>query len=449
MRSQLAIQRGMVASEMRAGISYTQRLAGNLNPPSSKNYTTRYLLVAALAEGESILHYPALSEDAAAMERCLCQLGATIQEDLDDSKGRHLRVQGFGGKPKSPGVLNPGNAGAVLRLLMGVGSLLPEVRFETSYVESLGQRPHGDLLTALGQIGVDSDSHDGKLPIILRGGSRRGGKIQVSGARSSQFLSALLFTAPLLHDEVEIEVVDDLVSRPLVRTTLEVMREAGIDVEVAEDLMSFSVPGGQRYMPGEYTVNGDYPSAAAILAAGTVTGGEVLVDRLFEDRQGEREVVPLLQRFGVIVEYNGRSVRLGGHTGLRGTSFDGDTATDMVLAMVAVATMAKGETHFYNIGNLRLKECDRISVSVAELRAIGVDCHEGTTEILVRGCPEGYEGGMSVNTHHDHRVAQMLSIVGLRCRKGLTVHSAETVNKSYPSFYNDLIQLGARIELCD
>jgi len=431
---------------MKARVHFSERLSGRLDPPSSKNYTTRYLLVAALAEGESVVRFPAVSDDAAALVRCLRSFGAKIEAESDE-KGRPLRVRGFGGRPARPRVVNPGNAGAVLRMLMGVGALLPEVRFETDFPESLGQRPHGDLLQALAQLGVESESDEGKLPVVLRGGPARGGRVWVSGAKSSQFLSSLLFLGPLLEAGLEIEVRDGLVSRPLVRTTLEVMRQAGIQVEAARDLLHFRIPGGQQYQAREYSVNGDYPSAAAVLAAGAVTHGKVTIDRLFEDCQGERAAVPLLREMGAVVEYDGQEVRLRGSRGLRGVAFDGDTATDMVLAMVAAAAFAQGESRFYNVGNLRLKECDRIAVPVRELGRIGVDCQEREAEILVRGNPEGYEGGIEVSTHHDHRVAQMLTVVGLRCRRGLTVLDAETVGKSYPAFFEDLIGLGARIEL--
>ena len=111
--------------------------------------------------------------------------------------------------------------------------------------------------------------------------------------------------------------------------------------------------------------------------------------------------------------------------------------------------IAEGESRFYGIGNLRLKECDRISIPVGLLRRIGVDCEERESEIIVRGNPDGYEGGMAVETHHDHRVAQMLTIVGLRCRRGLTILDAENVNKSYPAFFRDMISLGAQIQMED
>ena len=434
---------------MKAHVRYTEKLAGRLNPPSSKNYTTRYLLAAALADGESQIHYPAKSDDADALLRCLRQLGAEIDEELDREGGRHLSVRGFGRNPRNPGVLNAGNAGAVTRFLIGVGALLPEIRFETDFAESLGRRPQNDLLAALGQLGVRSESNGGMLPITLRGGNLHGGHVTVSGAITSQFLSALLFLAPMIDEAVEITVPDSLVSRPLVHTTIEVLAAVGIEIEAAEDLKQFAIAPGQSYQSGDYSVNGDYPSAAAVLAAGAVTGSAIAVERLFADLQGERAIVEVLKGMGVDVRYDGCAVELKEHRGLQGIEYDGDKATDMVLATLPMAAMAGGETRVYGIGNLRLKECDRIAVPVELLRNLGVECAEGDGEITVRGNPDGYEGGIELDTHHDHRVAQMLAIIGLRCRNGLTINDAETVGKSYPAFFDDLIALGADIELID
>ncbi|MDA0335939.1 MAG: 3-phosphoshikimate 1-carboxyvinyltransferase [bacterium] len=432
---------------MKARVQYTEALHGRLNPPSSKNYTTRYLLVAALADGDSIVHHPAQSQDADVLQRCLVDLGAEIREEADDNGGRRLRVRGFGANPAHPGVLNVGNAGAVARLLMGVGALLPNIRFETPFPASLGQRPHDELFAGLQQLGARVESADGRLPATIRGGRLHGGTVRISGSRSSQFLSSLLFLAPLVGQDIHIEVIDELLSRPLVHTTLEVMREAGIVVDAAEDLMSFGIAGGQSYSPREYSVNGDWPSSAGVLAAGALTNSGIIVERLRDDCQGERAVLGLLRDMGVDVSWDGQCVELRGHRGLRGMDFDGDQATDAVLAMLPLAAHAEGTSRFYGIGNLRYKECDRITVPVAELRRFGVDCHEEQDAIIVRGRPEGYEGGHEAATHDDHRVAQMQALMGLRSRRGVVVRDAETVGKSYPAFFSDLVDLGAVIDM--
>ena len=203
------------------------------------------MLAAALAEGTSTILYPARSDDSDAMRRCIRDLGAVLEED-----GERMSITGFGRRPKDVKELNVGNAGAVLRFLMAVAALVPEVTFVNAYPKSLGKRPHDDLIDALGQLGVQVEHNAGKLPITIRGGNPKGGKIRVSGEISSQYLSALLFLTPLLDEDSEIEVLHELKSKVVVRQTLDVLKQAGITVEASDDLMHYRVPGGQRYRRG-------------------------------------------------------------------------------------------------------------------------------------------------------------------------------------------------------
>jgi len=427
---------------MRATVSRCEWLEGLVRAPSSKNYTTRYLLVAALAEGESIVRFPAESDDAEAMVRCCRALGAEI-EPVENG----LRVRGFGRRPKSPGTLNPGNAGAVLRFLFAPAAFLREAKFVTDFTHSLGRRPQGPLLEALEQIGVFSTSQEGHLPITLFGGHPRGGYIQVSGDISSQYLSCLLFLTPLLDEDSEIEVTGGLKSQPAVRTTLGVLREAGIQVEADAELLHYHIPGGQQYRAGTYTVPGDYPAAAAILSAAAVVRSKVTVDRLRpDDEQGEKAIVDVLRDMGADVSREGERVSVRGGQPLHGIEFNGDQATDAVLAMCAAAALARGRSRFYNVENIRYKECDRISDFRKELLKVGVLAGEKRDEIIITGHPQGYTGGVEIDAHHDHRVIMALTVLGLRCEGGLFIWDSEEVAKSYPAFFNDLRSLGASIE---
>ena len=183
-----------VARAMKIYVGPASRLQGKVRVPPSKNYTSRYIWVSALAEGESIIYDPATNDDANALLACCQRLGAKVHA----SPGR-LQISGFGRSPQPPGVLDPGNGGLILRLLLPVGLLLPEVQYVTSYPESLGKRPQDHLLTALRDLGAEVEDVDGHLPITIRGGrplARR--TVAVSGRISSQFASALLMIAPLL-----------------------------------------------------------------------------------------------------------------------------------------------------------------------------------------------------------------------------------------------------------
>lgn len=428
---------------MKAIVKPAPRLQGEMNALSSKNYTTRYMLAAALSEGTSQIYYPARSEDSDAMRRCLRDLGAVLEED--DEK---MTITGFANRPANVDQLDVGNAGAVLRFLMSVASFCEKVTFINRYPESLGKRPHGDLIKALESMNVRIEHQDGKLPITIYGGAPRGGHIQVSGKISSQYLSSLLFMTPLLEEDSVIEVLDDLKSKVVVGQTLEVLEQAGIHIEASPNLMRFKVPGRQKYAAREYKVQGDYPGSAAIMAAAAVTQSDVKIHRLpVNSRQGERAAVDVLKAMGVPLMHRDDTVHIKGNGKLRAVEFDGDEFTDAVLAMVAAAVFADGTSRFYNVENLRYKECDRITDYLNELRKAGANVEERQSEIIVHGRPEGVEGGVEIDAHVDHRVIMALTVVGLRSEKGLTIRDAQHVAKSYPDYFDHLRALGAQIEL--
>ncbi|MCM3337142.1 MULTISPECIES: 3-phosphoshikimate 1-carboxyvinyltransferase [unclassified Paenibacillus] len=423
----------------------TLKLQGEIQALSSKNYTTRYLLAAALADGKSTIYYPAHSEDSDAMRRCLRDLGAVLEEDEEK-----IVITGFGKTPALANLnheLNVGNAGAVLRFLMGIAALLPEVNFVNTYPDSLGKRPHDDLITALEQMDVRVEHREGKLPITIRGGEPKGGHIKVSGNVSSQYLSALLFLTPLLAQDSIIEVTDDLKSKVVIGQTLEVLAQAGIHIEAREDMMYYRVPGNQHYEAKTYVVQGDYPGSAAVLAAASVIPSDITVRGLTEDsKQGERAIVDVLRMMGVPLEHTDSIVRIKGEGRLQPVEFDGDAATDAVLAMVAAAVFADGTSRFYNVENLRYKECDRITDYLTELRKAGAQVEERQAEIIVHGRPEGVEGGVEINAHYDHRVIMALTVVGLRAQQSIRIKDAHHVAKSYPQYFDHLQALGAQVE---
>ncbi len=483
-------------------------LSGVIDPPSSKNFTTRYLLASCLAEGHSVVRRPAVQDDAVALVGCCRAMGATIRaldrdgaevayEVENDGRVERLEIIGFGAAPRlrhSGEPLNPGNAGAVFRMVMAVSALLPEVRWETDYVDSLGKRPNIDLLEALERLGVEVEyaGGDGCLPITLRGGAERilahlrtvrqdlgiaahdPVPIEVSGAVSSQYTSALMFLAPLIGEDIELRATGRLKSLPLIETTRNVLSAAGIEVESSEARHIHRIRAGQKYQPRVWETNGDWPGSSAILAAAAVVpGSHITVRRLYRDEQGEKECVPFFEKMGCSVSEwtsEGADPRLefrgpAGDT-LEAASVNGDLCTDAVLAMMGAALVARGNSRFVQIRNLQFKECDRVREPIAELRkvwatalpgervlpgnrAIRWEPDDDPDTIHVTGAPQGFEGGIEVDGRGDHRVIMMLSIVALRCRKGLRIRGAEHVSKSFPAWFDVLAQMGVRVEFTE
>ncbi|HHT28499.1 MAG TPA: 3-phosphoshikimate 1-carboxyvinyltransferase [Firmicutes bacterium] len=429
---------------MQVTIHPTAQLAGALAAHGSKNYTSRHILCATLAHGVTELTNPAVIDDAQAMLACCQALGAQTTMTATG-----LRIVGTAGKLTAPGELNVGNAGAVARFLMAICAAIPApTRFVTPYPDSLGRRPHLDLLTALRELGCSSSSNAGRLPITISGGLEKGGVVHVSGATSSQFTSALLFLAPLLRGTTHIIVTGEQRSAPLLDQTLRVLAATGIQAEAAPDRREFIIHGPQEYQGGRHDIPGDWPGTAAILAAAAVTESKVTITGLYDDHQGEQAIVPVLQAMGCDIHFDAsaHTVSVRGGAPLHAVEFDGDKATDAVMAMVAAACFAKGTSRFYNIENLRYKESDRISDYCAELRKLGAQVEETRDSIIVHGQPNGLPGGATIEAHHDHRLLMGAAIASLRCRRPVVLNEAHHISKSYPAFFQDLQKLGTRME---
>ncbi|WP_407538284.1 3-phosphoshikimate 1-carboxyvinyltransferase [Deinococcus radiomollis] len=416
-------------------------LRGTLRAQPSKNYTTRYLLAAALSEAQTRVVGVATSEDAEAMLRCLTDWGAGIEH-----VGEDVVVTGFGTFPRSGVTLNPGNAGAVARFLMAVAALTTETHFVTDHPDSLGKRPQADLLSALERLGAQTRSQDGRFPVTVLGGAGvRGGPLEVSAEKSSQYASALMFLAPLLPGGLNLRLTGDIKSRALLRQTLATLEAFGVRSGASEDLSRIDIAGGQKYRLERAEVPGDYPGSAAILAAAATLPGEVTLSNLRpEDLQGEREAIAVLREMGADISRQGERVTVRGGQPLKAVTRDGDTFTDAVQALTAAAASATGTTTWENVYTLRLKECDRISDTRSELKKLGLRSTETTDSLSVTGGPVA--GGITADGHGDHRMIMLLTLIGMRAQAPVRITGAHHIRKSYPQFFAHLEGLGGRFE---
>ena len=431
------------------------QLFGTVRPPSSKYHTLRYIVAALLAEGSSVIYGPAESDDTDVLLNACRQLGGSLHfsdAPLQSIEAQTLLVNGTGGRISASGdsVVNVGNAGAVLRLLLGICALSPEpITLTTPYPESLGRRPNADLLQALTQLGasIECESPEGRLPIRIQRDRLRGGKVRISGKKSSQYISSLLFLAPLLEGGLEIEIVDGLASASFVDLTIQILSEAGITVIARACHRHYVVPGGQHYQPMHYTIPGDYPSAAALLAAVAVAQGEITIPNLRPDDSQGRELLKIFSSMGLRITHSDSTLIAHTDGPLRGISCSGDTIIDSVPVIAATACFASSPSRIDNVANLRLKESDRIYDLAQELNALGCQVipSENALDIVPVGV-NGVYGSVTVDAHSDHRLIQALSIAGLAARQPVTIEHAEHIAKSYPRFFTDLCSLGAKIE---
>ncbi|HEX7735006.1 MAG TPA: 3-phosphoshikimate 1-carboxyvinyltransferase [Ktedonobacteraceae bacterium] len=442
------VQEGMQTALIRP----RQSLHGTLLPPSSKYHTLRYILSAFLATGESVVNYPALSDDSDVLLKACRELGAHIEEQPQADGRVVLHVQGTGGALRVPagGELSVGNAGAVARLLLGICALAPDaITLTTPHPDSLGRRPNTDLLLALAQLGVKAESAtaEGTLPVTLHRSSLHGGPVTISGRKSSQYLSALLFLGPLLAEGLDITVIDGLTSASFVDLTIQILASAGITIHTLEQHIRYQIPGGQRYRAGIYTIPGDYPSAAALLGAVAVAGGEITIRNLPTDDPDGAAVLDAFSALGVEITRQGQDIRARVAQPLRGINLDGNRVIDSVPVIAAAACFARTPSRIYNVANLHLKESDRIQDLADELNKLG--CHVTPLPDAIDISPVepgSVRGGVSVEAHADHRLIQALSIASLGSREPVTIRRAQHIAKSYPHFFADLAHLGAEIE---
>ena len=427
-------------------------LSGTILPPSSKYHTLRYILAAFLAPGVSTIYYPAISDDTDVLLQACSQLGAHIQTEQHIDGRQILSIRGTGGILRAlPNVvIDVGNAGAVLRLLLGICAVSHEaITFTTPYPESLGRRPNAELLQALAQLGarVESQTRKGTLPIKIRGGKIHGGKVWISGKKSSQYISALLFLAPLLKDGLDIEIVDELTSASFLDLTVQILKEAGITVHTEKRYQHYVVPGLQQYLPKEYIIPGDYPSAAALLAAVAIAKGEITLANLQAGDTNGEAILKVFSEMGVHITRTGNTITAQSHVPLQGIVIDGNKTIDSVPVIAAAACFANSPSRIYNVANLRLKESDRINDLSTELNKAGcrVIPFDDSIEIYPTGL-NGIVGGVELDAHADHRLIEAFVVVGLGSNLPITIINAFHIAKSYPHFFEDLVSLGAKIE---
>lgn len=406
--------------------------------PGSKSYTNRALLVAALADGSSTLTGALFSDDTRYMSEALGALGVRVEADEAASS---FHVQGSGGTwPDVNAELYVGTAGTAARFLAAALALGPG-RYRLDGSERMRERPMADLFTALESLGSSVVPHGkaGCLPVTLSGKGRHPGDVTltVPGTASSQFLSGLLLASPYFGGQVRLDVEGELVSKPYLDLTAQVMKRFGVDVH-NDAYRRFSVAAGQRYSGRDYAVEPDASAASYFFAAAAICGGRVTVEGLGTDtHQGDYRLVDILERMGARVEREPARTTVVGTGRLSGVEVDMSDLTDVAQTLAMVATFAEGPTRVTGIGFIRHKETDRVGHVVTELGRLG---------IVAREEPDGYviEPGPArpgtVQTYDDHRMAMSFALLGLK-HPGITISDPGCTAKTFPNYFEVLERL--------
>jgi 3-phosphoshikimate 1-carboxyvinyltransferase len=410
------------------------RLQGSIEIPSSKSHTIRAVVIASLAEGTSHIRNPLDSGDTRSAVNGCHALGAEIET------GKAWVVKGVGGHPrlKAPRI-DLGNSGTSLRLLTSAAALQDgEAIFDGD--GSLRTRPLQSLLDAVNTLGGNAYSLNGNgfCPVSVRG-RMRGGRTAVSGV-TSQFLSSLLISVPLLEGDTEIHVAT-LNEKPYVAMTLVWLAEQKIRHE-RSGWESFFIQGGQRYHSFDKPVPGDFSSATFPLCAAAITSSRLLLKGLnMSDTQGDKEVFTMLAAMGVSIEVTAEGILVSPGE-LAGAELDLNSTPDALPALAVVGCCARGTTVLRNVPQARIKETDRIRVMATELSKMGASIEELADGLIIR---ESRLAGARVHGHHDHRVVMALSLAGMVADGETEVDTAESIDITFPGYVQTMQALGARI----
>lgn len=410
----------------------THPLDATIRVPGSKSLTNRALLIAALAKGKTHLTNALFSDDSKYFANALKTLGFDIQ--LDEAN-QSMTITGLGGKiPAQKAELFIGNAGTAARFLsafltIGNGEYIldgePRMR----------ERPIGDLIDALNQLGVEVEARNNCAPVEIFAKGLPGGKTKIAGNISSQFLSALLMVAPYARSPIEIELTTDLNSKPYVDMTISMMKDFGVEVE-RQGYDSFIIQPSHFLPIPSYAIESDASAASYFFAAPAICGGKVRVENISRGSvQGDIALIDVLAQMGCHIKEGGNFIEVLGTAELIGIDVDMIDIPDTAQTLAAVAPFALSPTRIRGIASARVKETDRVSATCTELQRLGVQVDEHEDGMTIYPCSTLQPA--DIQTYNDHRMAMAFSLIGLRF-DGVTIENPACVSKTFPDFYEVL-----------
>lgn len=437
------------------------RLKGSVTLPGSKSLSNRALLLAALSKGTTIVHNLLDSDDTCAMLEALKKLAVKIDETTRLSDNR-IVIEGNGGPFDLSGEdaceLSLGNAGTAMRPLTSVVCAC-KGKFLLDGTSRMRERPIQDLVDGLRQLGSPVECtwnppHGGCPPVHVESNGIEGGTCLVSGKISSQYLSALLITAPLAkRGPVVIEIKDELISKPYVDMTVGLMKTFGVQVE-EEELSNdaqkprprYTVMAGQMYSsPGQYFVEGDASSASYFLAGGAITGGPVTVLGCGSNSvQGDIKFAHILEKMGATIDWQPNSITVSRQTDgsqpLRGVEVDCGAIPDAAMTLTVLALFAQDgkPTAVRNVYNWRVKESERMKAICTELEKLGAEVEEGRDFCVVKPLVK-IVSGVAIDTYNDHRMAMVFSLAA--CKGTVIINDPSCIAKTFPSYFETLKSL--------
>ena len=414
-----------------------QSLRGTVTAPGSKAYTHRALLASLLSQGETVIQGASECDDAHRTLEGIRSLGAKVQTD----RGR-IVSRGTGKLTPYPKPIDCGESGATLRFLTAIAGTSP-IRTTLRASKRLAKRPLEPLLKAMETLGASTliiENKEGSEVKVQ--GPLNGGETRIQGDISSQFISGLLFAAPLALTDVTVHVKGRMESRRYVEMTLDVLKRHGISIDVEDN--DFHIPAPQEYAGAFHEVPGDFSSAAFLIAGAGIAGEEITVSGLNPGSlEPDAVFLKVIDRMGLEVRNVGQTLNVKGSK-LAPFDFDAIDNPDLVPPLEVLGCFAGGTSEIRGVKRLRYKEINRLQTIPAELRKKGARISFSDGVVKIRG------GGLvacELDSKHDHRVAMSCAIATIGARGDSSIHNVEVVSKSYPEFFQDLTRLGVELNV--
>ena len=407
------------------------RIEGSLDAPSSKSMMIRAVAAALLSDGKSVILHPSYCDDALAAIKCARALGAKVKI----GKNRvEMDCSGLANAHALNRTLDCGESGLCMRMFPPIAALC-NGKTILSAKGTLASRNVGMMEKPLLQLGVAFTSKDGLPPVTVQG-PMNGGKLELDGSESSQFLTGLLLSLPLCTQD-SVLYVKNLKSKPYVEMTLELLRAFGVKVRVNASLSKFEIPGRQHYSHSRYEVEGDWSGAAFLLVAGAIAGSVSVKGLRADSSQADIAILGALTRAGAKVKLSAGAVRVEKGK-LVAFKFNATNCPDLFPPLAALACHSTGTSKIKGAKRLLGKESNRAAALVFELGKMGA--HISVKGDVMKITGTRLSGG-SVDSHGDHRIAMACAVAALASEKGASIKGEKCVSKSYPRFFEDLIRL--------
>jgi len=417
-------------------------LKGQISVPPSKSISHRTLICASLARGESTISNISLSDDILATINGIKALGAKVNYIKSNSNGGtyDVVVVGNGFPEIQKSTIDCMESGSTLRFLIPVALLAgKEVTFTGR--GRLAQRPLDVYCRIFENQGINYCTGPEGLPITFSG-KLKAGIFYVRGDVSSQFISGLLFSLPLLESDSEILVTTPMESKGYVDLTIDVLKKYAIDID-NHNYEYFRVKGNQSYKPANCSVEGDYSQSAFWLVAGILNGNISCANLNPNSLQGDKIIVSILTEMGAALTLDGNSINAQ-TSQTTGITIDASQCPDLVPPLAVLGALSKNTTRIVNAGRLKIKESDRLKALSTELGKLGAKITEFPDGLEIHG-RDLLEGG-TVDSWNDHRIAMAMAVAALRCKNPVIIKNSDSVKKSYPNFWNEFRKLGGIID---